>query len=322
MIPHLSIVVVGRNDNYGGNFLHQFQLFINNQVALWERFGLNAELIIVEWNPPADKLKFKDALQWPQKLNFGQIKIIEVPPEVHKIFPKWEKIKLFEYVGKNVGVRRAQGEFILTTNCDLLYPPELIKFFADKKLQKNAVYRVDRYDFDGAEIPLDITPEEQIKIAKKYLLYINNPYGAAFLPNEKFWQWRNIRRQLTRLKNNLTHFPHQVPYMNAAGDFFLMHRQHWNYLKGFAELEHLNFPDALCYSALAGGLKQINLQEPLCVYHKEHQRGSYEKTGRPLSDAQVHKKAYLKMLRQQKPWIPNGDNWGLKNENLPEWKII
>jgi len=315
--PYLSSIVVGRNDNYGGDFLHRFQVFINNQLALWERYKLPAELIIVEWNPPDDKPRFKDVLRIPANLVYASVRIIEVSPTLHQRFPKADRIKLFEYVGKNVGMRRSVGEYVLTTNTDLIYAPELVKFFAERKLDSNALYRVDRADFDGVTIPLDVSPEEQIKLAQSHLIYTHNPYGAAFLPGESMWGPRNARRILTYIKNRLVHFPAQAPYTNAAGDFFLMHHSHWEYLRGFPELEHYNFPDAMCYMALARGLHQVTLRPPLCMYHKDHMRGGPE-TGRPLSDGEVNKKRYIKMLRARDPWRPNGEDWGLNNEKLPE----
>lgn len=321
MNRYLSIIAVARNDDYGGNFLNRCQLFINNQITLWQKYGLNAELIIVEWNPPIDKPRLKDVLLWPKKITNGTVRIIEVPNNVHTNFPKSEKIKLFEYVGKNVGIRRANGKFILTTNCDLLYSLELIKFFADQKLKDNELYRVDRYDFDGITISPELTSEEQIKIASQYLVQTHNPYGAAFLPREKLLSIRNTRRIITYIKNYLLHFPFPVPYTNAAGDFFLMHRKKWYFLKGFPELDHYNFPDALCYMALAHGLQQINLKKPLCIYHKEHNRGNAE-SGRPLSDGEKNKKLYLKMLKEKNPWLPNNNNWGLANKNLPEDYVL
>ena len=53
--PYISFVIAARNDDYGVNFLHRMQVFINVLLELVEKYSLDAELIVVEWNPPADK---------------------------------------------------------------------------------------------------------------------------------------------------------------------------------------------------------------------------------------------------------------------------
>ena len=50
----ISFVVAARNDDYGGNFLHRMQVFVDNVMTLSSQEDLSAELMIVEWNPPAD----------------------------------------------------------------------------------------------------------------------------------------------------------------------------------------------------------------------------------------------------------------------------
>jgi hypothetical protein len=59
MKPYLSFVIAARNDDYGGNFLHRMQVFVNVLFWLWERHNLDAELVVVEWNPPKDRPRLK-----------------------------------------------------------------------------------------------------------------------------------------------------------------------------------------------------------------------------------------------------------------------
>lgn len=318
--PYISFVAVARNDNYGGNFLHRLQVFINSIINSSEKYKLSSELIIVEWNPPQDRPFLKDKMKWPQNTKYCRIRIIQVPNEVHNRFPKFDRIGLFEYLGKNVGARRARGEYILTTNSDLIYPEELIEFFANKKLKPSSFYRLDRYDFDyGIEVPIDLGTKEQINFLMPHFLLINNRYGSAFLRNEKLFSLRKFIRFFTYLKNVIIYFPYPPPYNNADGDFFLMHRNNWFYLKGYPELGDYNFPNALCFMALALGLKQIILKYPLVVYHQQHQRVGED---RPGADLITRKKQYRKMLKDKKPWIPNQEDWGLALDNLPETQVL
>ncbi len=48
----LSIVVVSRNDNHGGDMTRRMRLFVNGLIHQCNKFNLQAELIFVEWNPP------------------------------------------------------------------------------------------------------------------------------------------------------------------------------------------------------------------------------------------------------------------------------
>jgi hypothetical protein len=53
-------------------------------------------------------------------------------------------------IAKNTGIRRARGEFVLATNLDIVFSPELMRFLADRRLERGAMYRMDRYDVANA----------------------------------------------------------------------------------------------------------------------------------------------------------------------------
>ena len=53
--PYLSVVVTSRNDDHGGDPLKRLQTFVNCFDAQCRRTGLDAEVIIVEWNPLREK---------------------------------------------------------------------------------------------------------------------------------------------------------------------------------------------------------------------------------------------------------------------------
>jgi len=318
--PYLSIVVVGRNDDYGIGFLERFQIFSDNQFFLWNRFGLEAELVVVEWNPPAGKPYINDVMRWPKTFKTGSIRIIRVPPEVHRKLPNSERQQFFEYIGKNVGVRRARGQYVLCSNPDLLYSEELVRFFASHSLHENEFYRVDRCDMPQRSISPGVSPDEQLRIADKSYRYIHNNYGAMFIRGENLLGPRNMRRVLTYLKNKIEFSPFPPPYMNAAGDFFLMQRDKWHFFGGYPELDHYAYPDALVFMALSSGLRQVALKYPLVIYHQDHERGGAD-TGRPLSDFERNRAFYVAMLKKRKPWLPNRRNWGFGDIKLPEVRI-
>ena len=54
-VPLLSVVVVSRNDDHGGNLLYRMQMFVSGFLEQAKRYALSSELVIVEWNPPPDR---------------------------------------------------------------------------------------------------------------------------------------------------------------------------------------------------------------------------------------------------------------------------
>ena len=83
--PYLSIVATARNDNHGGNLLRRMQIFVDACINQCKRHNLASELVIVEWNPPADKPKLAEALRWPEDTGPCEVRIIEVLDEPHHV---------------------------------------------------------------------------------------------------------------------------------------------------------------------------------------------------------------------------------------------
>lgn len=319
MRPKVSFVVVGRNDNYGVDFLRRMQASVEVLLTLCEKQGLNMELVIVEWNPPQDTPRLADALKWPDSPKYCRVRIVEVPEEIHRQFPKSEHVPLFEYIGKNVGVRRARGEFVVATNTDILFSEELIQFIACGKLSPKCFYRVTRYDVEGP-VPLDLPVEDRLAHCQQHIIRINGYLGSF---DNRFSQKYDLYRVLYHWYDYVTwrvrHFPHDRPFTNASGDFFMMHQSHWHPLRGYPQIigadnNGLFHSDAfLMYQALFYGLKQVRLGNRLRIYHQEHQR--FRNTN--LFSRQVES-AQQQLLRANKPVIFNNELWGLGDYNLPE----
>src|SRR3954451_127664 len=175
--PLLSVVATSRNDNHGENLLRRMQTFVNNFIGQCIRHNLRAELILVEWNPPADRPRLAQALRWPADTGPCQVRIIEVPPELHRRFRHSEALPLFQMIAKNVGIRRARGEFILCTNIDILMSDELVRFLASGKLERGKMYRIDRMDV-MTDVPVDAAVEEQLRYCESHYLRVNARDGT------------------------------------------------------------------------------------------------------------------------------------------------
>ena len=182
--PYLSVVATARNDNHGGNMLRRMQIFINGLLEQCRRHQLDAELIIVEWNPPSDNPPLADVLSWQVKDSPCVVRIIQVPPEVHDQLNHSASLPLFQMIAKNVGIRRAKGQFVLATNIDLLFSDELFSFIAAHQLKTGAVYRLDRHDA-ASDVPLNASLSEQLDYCAQNILRICHKNGFAEMQREE-----------------------------------------------------------------------------------------------------------------------------------------
>src|SRR5580704_4601100 len=130
--PYLSVVVTARNDDHGKNLLARMQTFVNALISQCRRHRVPTELIMIEWNPPLDRPRLAEALTWPDDEGWCPVRILEVPIELHRRWASWQALPLYQMIGKNVGIRRAHGEFVLATNVDVLFSDELMRFMGER----------------------------------------------------------------------------------------------------------------------------------------------------------------------------------------------
>lgn len=313
--PKLSIVVTSRNDDHGGNGLHRMQVFAKGIAEQCKRFNLNAELIIVEWNPPADRKRLYEILQWPDDLGFLTVRFIEVPPEIHEQISNSDKFPLFQWIAKNVGIRRTRGNFVLSANIDILFSDELIKFLASYQLDENCFYRIDRHDVTS-KIPENIGIQKQLDFCCNNLIRVQGLYGTkkiSQMPSDHFIYSDNDTK----------------PHTNACGDFTLMARNKWQLFRGYPELPRGDmFIDGLIvHMAYVSGLHQVILPEPLRIYHIEHEGGWAVKRKSPVRTTLSldYNKDYLpwcqRMIDQAKPITNNDEHWGYAQTEFKEHVI-
>lgn len=182
--PYLSIVATTRNDDHGGDALARTQIFLDALAAQCERHGLDAELVLVEWNPPADRPGLRDALRWPAPGDHFEARIVEVPQAIHNRLEHSEQLPLFQMIAKNVGIRRARGSFVLATNIDLIFSDELMEFLAQRRLEDQLLYRTDRYDVDVG-IPEE-SLDAQLEWCEQHVIRINRREGIEEINTGRF----------------------------------------------------------------------------------------------------------------------------------------
>lgn len=174
----LSIVASSRNDNHGKNLLRRMQYFIDGVVHQTEKYQIPSELILVEWNPLPNHPSLEEALRFPKKTKFCKIRIIQVPNELHNTVNCSDKLPFFQMIAKNVGIRRAKGQFVLATNIDILFSHALMQFLKSK-LNPKYLYRVDRLDVPE-EVPEVLSHNELLSFCQKSFFRINSKYGTYF----------------------------------------------------------------------------------------------------------------------------------------------
>jgi hypothetical protein len=173
--PYLSIVVASRNDEHGGNLMGRTQTFVNALLDQCREHSVEIELIFVEWNPPPDRPRLAEALRWSD--GPCEIRIIEFPEALHRRYRHADILPLYQMIGKNVGIRRARGEFILATNIDILFSNELIQFVAARKFQKGLMYRIDRNDVDS-NVSVEEPVAERLAYCEAHRIRLNTRLGA------------------------------------------------------------------------------------------------------------------------------------------------
>jgi predicted O-methyltransferase YrrM len=240
-LRELEIVLSGRNDDYGGADFHERMLTVAafNHARLTEA-GVPHRFTLVEWNPPEGKVPLIDRLR--ERLPWWHRSWV-VSRAWHAWYQENPRLQFMEFFAKNAGIRRATGDWILTTNSDVFLGREIVARLAEGCLTPGTLYRASRLDLHR-EMPRD---------------------GVT-------WD------RLEDPQHLLRRFDPEPPYMNeAAGDFLLLDRDSYHRLGGFNErvrFTKIHKDGQFCRQAHHHGLA-IECLGP--VYHIDHD-GSFINT--------------------------------------------
>ncbi|MFC1908575.1 hypothetical protein ACFLXD_01705 [Chloroflexota bacterium] len=344
--PYLSIIIASRNDDHGGNLLRRMQVSLSGLLEQLEKHRIESELIMVEWNPPADKPSLKDVIKWPVHLRYCTVRLIIVPNSIHQRYRGSDKMPMIREVAVNCGIRRARGQFILPGAIDLLYSEKLMSYIAARSLRGDEEYRIDRSDVDKSVVQFN-TLKEQLEYCKKNTILVHSHAPPA---PRRWWQGSDL----------------PVLHTSAAGDFQLLSRRYWHLLRGYSEDFLFAYGDGLfCYMACAAGVREVVLTDPLCLYHIDHSGKFNERTHESVLPFEnwltlsflpkkfnnyilrlyriflttcgyklkgsvggiptLHFAEYWKMVEDvvagRRSYIFNDENWGLGQESLEEFVI-
>lgn len=292
--PYISTVIVGRNDNYGENFIERLSLFIRHLDRQLSRNRNLMEVVLVEYNPIQENAPLREVI--PKTTNLT-VRIITVPAELHATTGR--SAPVLEWYGKNVGIRRSRGDFILITNPDIIFTDELIKYFSRKVLSTDTLYRTDRYDYDGTGID-SVTLTDTVSFA------VSRTFQVHKCPETVPTSGPDIYAL------DKSDYQTPIPFTNASGDFILSAKENFLRAQGVCWENDVTQGHTDSFSVfrlfIKNQLKQEVLVAPFCIFHMDHSR-------KP----------------NQIPWIPQmaklavgwpsmyTENWGFGDTDLIEW---
>lgn len=315
----LSIVTITRNDSHVERMQERTQAFIDSIYFLAEKYCKNIELIIVEWNPPTETPPLAESFNFTANHPFVSVVILTVPAEIHQIYNLSNDLPLYQMIGKNVGIRRARGQFVLATNIDVLLSDELFNYITDDSLEAGKIYRSNRWDVDRKILDLT-SAEAMLKHAKELCFQVNyqdgvRPKGSKILQAEKPEEFA-------------TGLALAGLHTWACGDFQLLHRDDWAKVRGYSELDAYSFHlDSLfAITCEHAGIKEVALSDQFPHYHIDHTLGTPIKSNSYVINEKkaLYHLCYMTLLRcdyqMQKQgdfFVFNDENWGLAGVELP-----
>jgi len=142
----ISIIVVGRNDNYGGDFDGRLFATARYNLAELAKRGVEVELVFVEWNPLTDRPLLSERVV----AAFAEARCFVVDGAVHRLFSGNRYIAVSEYHAKNVGARRARGDWLILTNPDNFFGSDVLDFLGASAFDPQTLYRAGWIEIETA----------------------------------------------------------------------------------------------------------------------------------------------------------------------------
>ena len=244
--PYLTIVVSGCNDASRDDLNEGFfQALRFNHDRLTDA-RVSHEFLFVEWRPLAGRPLLASLLsaRFPDR-SPEQLRSVVTDAAYHEALSLDPRLKRQEFLAKNVGIRRARGEFILTTNPDICLGPGVVDALASRSLERGVLYRAARHDLGcRSDVAID---------------------------------WSVLEDERNR---ELVHEIRPPLFTNAASDFILLDSGTLRRLRGFNEIcrsAKFQIDHNFCFMANACGVRLEDLGSPVFRLGRgpRHALGSY-----------------------------------------------
>ncbi|MFA5349848.1 MAG: hypothetical protein WC357_00790 [Candidatus Omnitrophota bacterium] len=265
ILPYLSIVTCSRNDDHGESMFKRMHMCLSSLGAQLERYKIESEIILVDYNPPDGKPLLKDLLSWPKETRYCSLRTVIVPASLHKRYPDSDRAPFNGALAFNTGLRRSRGQFALLMPIDNLLSNELVEFLAEKRLESDKFYRADRLDVSRKIMEID-SIHEWSDFCKKHVLWIHTRYGSIpVIRKKKHYRSTNLAPAGSGSRHPILH--------TNGPDIMLTSRKSWFLLRGYPEIDTygLYLDGLLCYLAYYNGLKEEILPPRCCLFHIDHE---------------------------------------------------
>jgi hypothetical protein len=240
-----TIVVTSRNDGYGGNLELRGSHALNTMIEKYD------EVIYVDWNSPNDDSLINN-LTLKGKGNLRHIQVKK--SDIEKINPNLLELPIVEVLGRNIGIRRAKSDWIVSSNIDIM--PDALD---EEKVDKNTFYTVARVN-----VPVSFFQS----VDKDFFSYCKRNIT-------KFEQAHIIQNEEWAGQYN----PWSL--VVCCGDYQLAHKSLWYEMKGFEEsMIYRDCADTnvMKKGAIYGDGSQIL---DLDVFHLDHSGHELKVGGKP-----------------------------------------
>ncbi len=250
--PYVSFVTYGRNDGYTAAYACRVGRATMCLVRQLERARLDSEIVICEWNPPAERPLLTEILELPATSRHVSIRSFVVTPEHHRRLSGSDERSIHVGEAANAGIRRARGRFITPKASDTFFSNDVVEMIAQRTLDIDTMYRVDRHD-------VSISDEEIWNLDDDSLLAQLSSMPSsrhALIRQKPYWGLRNL-------------------HTNACGDFTLMSDAHWHLLRGHPRdttVLSLDLDSLVMHAAAANGVRECRWPDSCRVYKPSHGR--------------------------------------------------
>lgn len=285
----IGVAVVNRNDGY-----KDFERGLIHFKSMIDTFD---EVNYIDWNSPEGSFFWEIEDQLPKT---GKVKHFVIPPEVVDIIiPPSDAQKCNEGVSRNIGIRRSDCDWIVSTNIDIIPPKreDLEKLI--ETLDEDTFYTISR-----REAPKDVVYK----------------YGHN--------KWKELREELYNTIPE-RHFPAKVTpndnysLINCCGDFQLAHKKVWEKIKGFEEkMYYACFLDTnIQKKAILNNFKLKDLYHPP-VFHIEHGGYSTNEAGERIKTEGFNTQTAKTANNDAWKWVEffeesqNPQDWGLSSTDI------
>lgn len=359
MKPYVTISFANRNDNYGGFLAERIQLFIDYYAHFVKQYPDLFEFVIVDYNPPADKPKLRDAFNWEM---LGRVIQCEVSPEVHQAIPDASIRKIQDYIARNIGLRYGTAPFAMVLNQDIFISSSIINEIAKKRLSPFHFYRADRCDFN-LEPCKGKSALEFEKLAEQHTFVVHRRHatnyedisadvtpdtltsegsrpepGDTIDPNTNIIYCTESRARQTEDRSAFGNKAQGVPtsrreekyfkdqyyfelcmHTNACGDFVIASKDAWDKIRGFPE-----DPSFYMQTDAYGVFQLFAAGFDQAIFMQPHRiyHADHDRSGRAgfvEPEYEVHEKRFNELIKGKAPCYINDKAWALENYALRFW---